>query len=398
MFFEIIIFILIGCFLGIITGLTPGIHINLVSALIVSAASFLLGFVSEIGLVILIISMSITHIFLDSIPSIFLGAPSPDSAVIIMPAHKMLLEGRAHEAVILTLISTISSITLIISLFPILIFALPRVYPLVKDYIYIILILAVSFLILREKNKMQTLLVFSLAGTLGLVVLNIPNMKEPLLPLLSGLFGLSSLILSIKNNTKIPEQIITKLKITQDKIKYVILGVISGIFSGFLPGLGSSQMSVLSSSVIKKMESKDFLILNSSINAVNMVVSFIALYAINKARSGSAVAVSKILEKITLTNMILIISVILISVFIATLLTINLSRIFSKLISKINYKLACIAIIFLLIVLVLVISEPLGLLVLLTSTSLGMYTQLKSINKNHLMACILIPVIFFFIL
>lgn len=398
MFLEITTAIVIGSFLGIITGLTPGIHINLVSAIILSTSSFFLNFASEISLVILIVSMSITHIFLDSIPSIFLGAPSPDSAVIILPAHKLLLKGKAHEAVILTLVSTISSIILIISLVPILIFVMPRLYHLIKDYIYIILIVAVLFLILKEKNKLQTLLVFSIAGTLGLITLNMPNLKEPLLPLLSGLFGLSSLILSIKNNTKIPEQIITKLEITQDKIKYIIIGTISGIISGFLPGLGSSQISVLVSSVIKNIESKDFLILNSSINAANMIVSFIALYVINKARSGSAVAVSKILEKITLTNLILIISVILISIFIATILTINLSRVFSRLITKINYKFACLGIIFLLIALVFIISEPIGLLVLLTSTSLGIYTQLKRINKNHLMACILIPVIVFFLI
>jgi len=396
--FEIIIFILIGCILGIITGLTPGIHINLVSAIIVSLLPFLLKYISNLNIIIIIISMAVIHAFLNSIPSIFLGAPSPDSAIIILPAHKLLLKGKAHEAVILTLIGTLGSIILTTSLIPLLIFILPKFYLLTKPYIAYILISASIILILKEKKRLLNFIIFILAGTLGLIVLNIPNIKEPLLPLLSGLFGLSSLILSIKNNTKIPEQKTKEIKIKTSKLKYIIIGVISGILSSFFPGLGSSQISALSSSLIKKVETKDYIILNSTITSTNMIGSFIALYAINKGRSGTAVAISRILENFSLTNFLLIISVILITTFIATLLTINFSKIFSRLITKINYKTLCILIIFLIASLVLLVSKPIGLLVLFISTNLGIFTQLKEINKNLLMGCLIIPVILFFLL
>ncbi|MEK6936492.1 MAG: tripartite tricarboxylate transporter permease [Nanoarchaeota archaeon] len=391
-----IISLIIGCTLGIITGLIPGLHINLIASLILAFSNFLLKYTSDLNLIIIIISMSITHLFLDILPSIFLGIPNQDTAVTILPAHKLLLEGKAQEAVFLTLLGTIFSIILICFLLPFLILILSNLNLFLKNHIHIILILLSIILILREKQRFLTLTIFLLAGTLGFITLNLPNTKEPLLPLLSGLFGLSSLILSIKNNSKIPEQIEQNLKIEFKKFKFVFLGSIAGIFSAFLPGLGSSQTSVLVSSLIRKIESKDFLILNSSINSVNLIGSFITLFAINKARSGIAVAISE-LTNLTLNKLIFIISIILITVFIATVLTIFFSKIFSKLISKINYKKLCLVIIIFITLLVLLISKPIGLLILVTSTSLGIFTQLKQVNKNHLMGCLLLPVILYFL-
>ncbi len=389
--------ILIGCILGIITGLTPGLHINLIASIILTFSNFLLNYTSDINLIIIIISMSITHIFLDAIPSVFLGVPNENTAITIMPAHKLLLEGKAHEAIILTLTGTLFSIILICLFVPILILFLPKLNITLKNHIHIILILLAVILILREKQRFLALTIFLMSGTLGIITLNIPNVKEPLLPLLSGLFGLSSLILSIKNNTKIPTQVISNFKIEFKKIKFVFLGFIAGIISAFLPGLGSSQISVLTSSVIRKIESRDFLILNSSINAVNLIGSFITLFAINKARNGIAVAVSKLIN-LTVNKLLLIISIILITTLIATILTIYFSRIFSQLISRINYKKLCFGIIILITSLVLIISKPIGLLILITSTALGIYAQLKEVNKNQLMGCLLLPVILYFLL
>ena len=115
---QIIITIILGCAFGIITGLIPGVHINLVALLILSFSAFLLEIVSPLIISIFIISMAITHTFLDSIPSIFLGAPEAETALSVLPGHKMLLEGRGYEAVMLTLIGSIFSLLLAVALSP----------------------------------------------------------------------------------------------------------------------------------------------------------------------------------------------------------------------------------------------------------------------------------------
>ena len=109
---AILVFTLIGCGFGIFTGLIPGIHVNNVAhmvlvsqTLIISLATMLFGWADpetkDILIIIssLIIGTVVTHTFLDFIPSVFLGAPDGDTALSVLPGHRMLMEGRGFEAV-----------------------------------------------------------------------------------------------------------------------------------------------------------------------------------------------------------------------------------------------------------------------------------------------------------
>lgn len=73
MFYDIIIALSAGVIAGIFTGLIPGVHVNLVSLLLLSMSGYLLGFTTPLVLCVFIIALSVVHTFLDSIPSIFLG-------------------------------------------------------------------------------------------------------------------------------------------------------------------------------------------------------------------------------------------------------------------------------------------------------------------------------------
>jgi len=50
MFLEFLFVILAGVFAGIITGLVPGIHINLVAVMMLSSSAFLLNYFSPLSL------------------------------------------------------------------------------------------------------------------------------------------------------------------------------------------------------------------------------------------------------------------------------------------------------------------------------------------------------------
>ena len=83
------------------------------------------------------------------------------------------------------------------------------IYDSIKTWMAYILLSVLAIMVFTEKKKFSAFFVFLLSGFLGLTVLNM-EIKEPLLPLLSGLFGSSMLILSIKDKIKIPKQEITK--------------------------------------------------------------------------------------------------------------------------------------------------------------------------------------------
>src|SRR3989344_2923083 len=136
-FLYLLLAIVIGCIAGTITGITPGLHINLVSVMLLSVSPFLLSIqgVDAAVLACFIIAMSITNTFADFISAVYLGAPSEDTAVSVLPGHRMLLEGRGYEAVKLTVVGSFLGLLSSIIFSPILIITIPYIYESVREFI-----------------------------------------------------------------------------------------------------------------------------------------------------------------------------------------------------------------------------------------------------------------------
>ena len=393
-----IIALLLGITLGTLTGLIPGIHTNLIAVFLIAVSAPLLSFssITPIILLIFIVSMAITHTFLDFIPSIFLGAPDEDTVLSVLPGHNFLLKGRGHEAILLTLIGSTLAIIILIIITPIFIIAIPKIYPFIQRMMAFILIWVSIFLISKEKqSKLWAIFIFLLAGFLGLSTLNL-NLNQPLLPLLTGLFGSSTLIYSIAQKTKIPKQKIGKLILSKKQLikPAIATTLVTPIFS-FLPGLGSSQAAIVSSQIIKQNK-KQFLILLGSINTLVVSISFLTLYLINKPRTGTASTIQQLIQ-LTQKEIIIILITIIIASAISILITIKLSKIFAKNIHKFNYsKLSLITFIFLNII-IFAFTGFLGTLVFYISTFLGLTCIYVGIRRGFLMGALLIPTILFYL-
>ena len=399
----ILIAILAGILAGIVTGLIPGIHINLVSLLLVFISGFFLGFTSPLVLGVFIISMAVTHTFLDVIPSVFLGAPDSDTALIVLPGHKLLMKGMGFEAVKLATIGSLLCLVVTIVLIPFVLSFVPVIYEFIQPHIGIILILVVAFMILKEKGISGVLrggFVFFISGVLGIIVLSIPNLEQPLFPMLSGLFGISMLLISLSDNVKIPKQSITEMiKIDKKELaKTIAAGTFSGSLTALFPGLGAAQAAILGSQLTGKVGEYAFIIMVGGINTVNFTFSLVTLYTLQKARNGAVVAVLEILKSIDFPGLVVFLCVALIVGGIATFLTLRITRVFAKFITKINYPSLCLCVIGFICLLVLYFSSWLGLLILIISTFIGMLATLLNVKKSHAMGCLLLPVILYFIL
>ena len=393
MLIQIILFLLIGIIAGTITGLIPGIHINLIGVVLISLSSTLLITLNPIYLIVFISSMAITHTFVDFIPSIFLGCPDTDTELSILPGHEMLKKGEGYEAVLLTAYGSLAAIILLIIIaFPSAIM-ISKTYEIIKDFIKYLLILVPIILISLEKEKISATFVFLLTGILGYLVLN-SEISEPLLPLLTGLFGGSMLITSIKNKIKIPEQKIPE-KIETKIIKPLIGSLIASPLCSFLPGLGSGQAAVIGN-LISKTNKKGFLVLVGATNTLVMGFSFLSLYLISKTRTGAAVAIQKLIGTPSLAILILILIVTLVSGTIAFFITTKLSKAFIKKLENINYTKLSIITLLILIIITLLASGISGLFVLIISTFTGIYCIGLNVRRTNMMGCLLIPVILFY--
>lgn len=394
MLIQIILFLLLGIIAGTFTGLIPGIHINLISVFLISFSTTFFFSINPIYLVVFVSSMAITHTFLDFIPSIFLGCPDTDTELSILPGHEMLKQGRGYEAIILTNYGSLAAILILVLIaFPS-IFIISKTYNFIKEFIPYLLILASFLLISLEKRKVQALFVFLLAGLLGFLTLNM-EIKEPLLPLLTGLFGSSMLILSIKNKTQIPQQIIS---VSREKIFKPLLGaVIASPLCSFLPGLGSGQAAVIGN-LISRTNRKGFLTLLGATNTLVMGFSFISLYVISKTRTGAAAAVQQLIGILSWKVFILILFTVIISGIISFYLTFFLAEFFAKRLHKINYTKLSIATIVLLCILIFAVSGPIGFIVLIASTLTGIFAISLDIKRTNMMGCLLIPTILLYFL
>ena len=382
----------------VLTGLTPGLHINLVALILFSISPILLGYTNVIAVASFIIAMSITHTFTDFISATYLGAPADDTALAVLPAHRLLLDGKGHEAIRLTTIGSLLCLILTIALAPLLVLIVPIIFNYLKNYIGWILLAVVIFMILREENlnkKFWAFVVVSLSGIFGLVVFNVPNLKDPLLPMLSGLFGISVLLLSLTQKVILPIQRTTEMiKVkTRNMIKALGSGVFSGSLVSIFPGLGPAQAAVLGGQIVGKLDVFSYLILVGGINTVSMILSLITLFTIEKARNGSIIVVQQLLQNINITTLILFLSVALIAGGIATLLTLYVSKIFSTIMNKINYSILSIIIIVFISIMAFYFSGFVGLLILAVATFIGLIPNIVEVSRSNSMACLIIPII-----
>jgi len=397
MLIQILLAIFIGIFFGTITGLIPGIHINLVGIFLVSLSTTLLLKINPIYLILFIAAMAITHTFVDFIPAIFLGCPDGETELSILPGHELLKQGKGYEAVLLSLYGSIFAIFVLILIAWPSTFFFPKIFELTKNIMPWILISVSLLLIIMEKKKIPAIIAFSLSGILGYFVLNFKGLNQPLLPLLTGLFGLSIMITSIKNKTKIPEQDIRKMKFKKRKFIKPLLGsIIASPICSFLPGLGAGQAAIIGNT-IAKTDQRGFIVLLGATNTLVMGFSFITLYLLSKTRTGAAAAMKEIIGNLNIQLLILILIVMLISGIISFYWAKHLAKTFSKQINKINYTKLSLGIIILLVIMVGLLCGFLGLFVLILSTALGIYCNSLGVRKTLMMGCLMVPTIILYL-
>lgn len=400
MLFEILLFTFIGIGGGVIAGLIPGIHTNTLVLLILGILPLLSGYPVE-AIIALIISIAVTNTIIDFIPSIFLGAPEDDGALSVLPGHKLLLEGKGLEAIYLTVVGGVGVVILFVLLLPFLLKALPILYGAIKYYIHWVLIAIVAFMILTESEirKFWGLVVFLLSGLLGLITLNSTLIQPQFVffPLFTGLFGISTLIISLKEKVVIPKQAKEFGDVDRGlALSGIIKGFFSGLLVGILPGVGSAQAGTLVQQITRKENTREFLVSLGGINTANAIFSLVALYTISRARSGAAVAVERIIGEFTFNDLLLLVATGLIATGIATILTLKISKGLLELIQKVPYHKISLGIIVFLLLLTSVFTGLPGLLILFVSTTIGLIAPLTGVKRSFCMGVLILNVILFY--
>jgi putative membrane protein len=264
-----------------------------------------------------------------------------------------------------------------------------------------LLIAVVTVMIALErswKGVICAIGIFLLSGLLGLMTLDTNFMigDAALMPLLSGLFGVSVMLPSLASCGHLPEQNIDDEPIDlRSSAKSLCAGTAAGALTGVIPSIGPSQGTVMAQLVTRSSGAEEFLVAVSSVNTTKALFSFVAIYAIGKARSGAAIAVGEIMDSGGMA-LALLMGVALFTGGIAALLHLKIGKLASKYMDRFPYRALCIAVLVFMVALTVYYSGVTGLLVLATATAIGMLPALVGVKRTHAMGVIMLPCIIYF--
>ena len=407
---ELVIACFIGILIGTVTGMVPGIHVNTAGAILFASSTFLLGFVSAEFLCVVMVSMSIAHALIEFVPSMLLGVPQEGTATSILPGHRMVLQGRSKEVIRIVSVGGFGAILVTIFMLPAFAVILPVMHDITKPYTWMILLFASIYLTYNLtgtfRDFLWSLLLFIISGVLGWTIFQTPIPSGiSLMCTFSGLFGISTILFSLNDNSTIPHQNkFYELDIDFSKFKSIFAGGITGAILGFLPGFGPAQGTVIAQAASGTNDNDDedtvnFLLATSGLNISDCLFSLIAIYIIGNPRSGIAVYMSYLVSEMTLNHLVIFIFASLLAVSVSLALSLKLGDSFSRLMGGVDYRKLSIGVIVLQVVILYVFvfyyRAPVGYmtLALITSTAMGMLPHYLGVGKSHLMGVLIIPAI-----
>ena len=396
--FSIILCCIGGCLLGIFTGITPGIHVNTICLL--GLASYDAIGLDSLGFAVAMVSMSITHTFIDFIPAIFLGIPEENTCLSVLPAHQLVLSGRGFEAVMLTGCGSLMGLFFSILMLPAAVITIPWAYSNLRGIIAYIVAGASCYLMIREKGfrgKLMSLAIFLMAGILGIICLGDGPISATymLFPVFSGLFGISGILVSLGGQQNICwQKSYADIRFDKDMVLAGGIGSFGGLLVGILPAMSPSQIGIIMSGIYGKSP-RSFLISVSAINTADAIYSLIALYSIGNPRSGVAVMIGKIMD-LDLWLLLVMSAAFMICAPIAFYAHMALGKNAIRYFRRIDYGFICRIALALILGLIYAMTGFLGVFVSLTAAVIGILPIRAGVSRTHLMGVLIVPTLIYF--
>jgi putative membrane protein len=316
--------------------------------------------------------------------------PEPESTLAALPGQKLALEGRGLQAFDYTVYGGIySMITALVLSYPIYL-VMDSVYSFFQPFMEYCLLFIVFFIVFKSDKWFNSLTVTVLSGILGILSFSSPvNQQYVLTPIFAGLFAFPSVYNALNEGAEIPDQ--QGLPLT-GKIYW------SGGLTGFLaslpitvfPGLSNSISTTFLMPLVDKKES--FLSATGAVNTSDIFLSFLALMAMERARSGASVA----LQTTGNSDMVLfVLGTSILSAAISAPLSLFTVRAFlgSKLMD--SQRVLSYGVMLILFLSVVYLTGLFGVLIFLTSSAIGFLASMTD-ERHSCMAVLLFPAVKFF--
>ncbi len=425
---------MLGLLAGALTGLSPGLHVNNVAALVLTTQAAWTGFLAAlvpdvssepemIGLLLscFLLATAGSHAVFDFIPVVFLGAPTEDTALATLPGHRLLLVGQGAKAVALAargaLLGTAFAVAALVPLR--LLLAEPiGLADHFRPWTPIFLVCVLAAVLASEwrgRGRVRRVLcavwVQTLAAGLGIAVLRGPSLVDPgavLFPLFSGLFGIPSLIVGLRARPgSIPHQRLEPLRgLSREDARSALRGTIAGASVSWLPGLSGGAAATLASVGTRRtVGPSQFMVVLGAVSTSTALLSVAVLFIIQRARSGTAAAVRGLAGDLAPwphawaapASLLLLVMSAVLATAIAAPLAARIGRGVAKRWSRSNPRRIAALSLLAVFVLLAVATGSVGVALAALSTIVGLVPVALRVRRVHLMASLLIPVLLSYI-
>ena len=371
----------------------------------------------------------LSHFF--TLASTVLGAPDEDTALSVLPAHSLLMEGKGYEAVALSALGSYGAIVFcFLLLFPIrFIIGEPLFfYETLREIMFWVLVAISILMIGTEKARVDVfeikgvfpsvmgmvfaVFVFFLSGVFGMIIFDVPvdspiGLSSPVLfPALAGLFGTPTLLTSLMTKPVIPEQIIEEpvldKKTKRSSSLSVMTGSLGGILVSIIPGITSATGTILAMNARGESDKRQTIVTLSAVNTACAFFVVVVLFIILRSRSGATLAAKELMSVSEWTAIFMptYLSYLLIALLLggtlSYFLTLKVGKIFAKHFGNVPYALVVKLTIMLIVVLVFLFTGLMGILILVVATCIGLLPVEWGVRRSHCMGVLLIPIILYF--
>ncbi len=422
--------IFLGVLVGIVTGLSPGLHVNNVAALLLATQGAWSGFLGALmpdaatdplltGMLLscFLVAIASSHSVCNFIPSVFLGAPTEETALATLPGHRLLLAGNGAKAVALAargaVLGTAFAVFVVVPLRFLLsdpIELADRFRPWTAVFLLVLLgaILATEY---RGRHPVRRVVraawVQALAALLGIVTLRGSLSLDPntvLFPLFSGLFGLPTLLVGLRGPSgRIPDQRLEPLRsLSREDARSALRGTAAGAAVSWLPGLSGGAAATLASVGSKRSSGPhQFMIVLGAVSSSTALLSVAVLFIIHRSRSGTAAAVQDLVGDFAPwsvvwsapASLLAILTAAVLATVLAAPLVVRLARRIARRYSTSNPRRISLFSLLVIQGLLFVVTGPLGLCVAAISMLVGLVPIALRVRRVHLMASLLVPVL-----
>jgi putative membrane protein len=410
---------LAGTVLASLLACLPALHIYNVAGLLIILAPRFEGAMPGDLLAMFMLGLVIGYAVVNTIPSVFFGAPDESTLFVVLPGQRYLMQQRGYEASVLTGVGGLGGLLVLLLLAPV----IPRVFPVVRvvvgPHLHWILGAIIAFMLMSEWPKGSDrgrtglarfldawrslgagILTFLLSGTLGMVLFYsnlVPTERafQNLLPAFVGLFAMPWVLQNLLSQARVPAQYAAG---SVDLSPWLILrgvgaGALGGLFAAFFPVVTGGIGGFLAGHATAQRDDRLFIVSQGASKLIYYVGGFLLFFVpgLHMARGGMAGMLSILYTPHTPATFWTVIAAILICGALAFGLLLGLSRAALWLVTRLDYRWISAGTLALLVGMVIAITGWGGLLVAVISTAIGLLPIMWGSRRMNCMGVLLLP-------